>query len=96
MIFYLWPLPKAQGGGGPKNCAVACAIHVSKSHTDCGWISEKLLLPTPPTVPPSPTPWAWPKQSNEKPVWYVLYLSFVRRHTKFGLKIFEIDLAIEV
>ena len=34
MIFDLWPLPKAPGGGDPKNCAVACAImiHVSK-HT---------------------------------------------------------------
>ena len=35
-------LPKAPGGGGgggggdPKNCAGACAIHVSNSHTKSG------------------------------------------------------------
>ena len=46
--------------------------------------------------PPSPTPGAWPRQPNENPVWYVLYLSFVSRHTKFGLKIFEIDFVIEI
>ena len=38
--------------------------------------------------PPSPTPGAWPR--------HVLYLSFVRRHTKFGFKIFEIDFVIEI
>ena len=47
-------------------------------------------------VPPSPTPRAWPRRQNENPVWYVLYLSIVRRHTKFGLKIFEIDFVIEI
>ena len=43
-------------------------------------------------VPLSPTP-RWP---NENPIWYVLYLSFVRRYTKFGLKIFEIDFLIKI
>ena len=97
MIFYLWPLPRAPGGWDPKNCVVACAIDVSYSHTKSGWISEKnfFLTTQPPTVPPSPTPGAWPRQRNENPVWYDLYLSFVRRHTKFGLKIFEIDFVIE-
>ena len=47
-------------------------------------------------VPPSPTPGAWPRRRNENPVWYVLYLSIVRRRTKFGLKIFEIDFVIEI
>ena len=36
-------------------------------------------------------PWAWPN-----PVWYVIYLLFVRRYTKFGLKIFEIDFVIQI
>ena len=37
MIFDLGPLPKAPGGGGgAKNCAVACAIHVSNSHAKSG------------------------------------------------------------
>ena len=181
-----WPLPKAPGGRDPKNCAGACAIHVSNSHTKSGWISKKnffdppappphstpkshpramtqaaewkshlicfisficekihkvwfknlwnwpfnsdlmifdllappqgprgwgpqkwhrciclsckklthqiwlnfgkkkFLTPQHPTVPPSPTPRAWPRPPNENPVWYVLYLSCVRRHTKFG------------
>ena len=52
MIFDLWPLPKAPGGGGPKKCAVACAIHVSNSHTNSGWISEKNDPPHYPQVPP--------------------------------------------
>ena len=51
-------LPKAPGrGGDPKNCAGACAIHVSNSHTKSGWISEKKnFLPPTPHGTPSPTP----------------------------------------
>ena len=45
---------------------------------------------------PKPHPWAWPRWQNENPVWYVLYVSFVRTHTKFGIKIFEIDTVIEI
>ena len=52
--------------------------------------------PQPPTVPLSPTPGSWPRRCNENHVWYVLYHSFVRRHTKFGLQIFEIDFVIEI
>ena len=36
------------------------------------------------------------KKQNENPIWHVLYLSFVRTHTKFGIKIFEIDFVIEI
>ena len=36
MIFDLFPLHKAPGGGDPKNCTVACAIDVSNSHTKSG------------------------------------------------------------
>ena len=97
-----WPLPKAPGGRDPKNCAGACAIHVSNSHTKSGWISKKKKIlnppapPPPPTVPLSPTSGPWPRRLNENPIRYVLYLSFVRRYTKFGLKIFEIDLLIQI
>ena len=35
---------------------------------------------------------AWPWQQNENSVQYVSYLLFVRTHTKFGIKIFEIDM----
>ena len=44
---------------------------------------------------PKSHPWEWPGGQNENPIWYVLYLSFVRTHTKFGIKIFEIDFVIE-
>ena len=96
--FDFWPLPKPwQGprGWGPKNCAGACAIHVSNSHTKPGWILEKKIL-TPPHGTPKSHPWAWPRLPNKNPAWYVIYLSIVRRHTKFGLKTFEIDLVIQI
>ena len=37
-------------------------------------------------------PGAWPWKQNENSVQYVFYLLFVRTHTKFGIKIFEIDM----
>ena len=37
MIFDLLVPPQVVG---PKNCAVACPIHVSNSHTKFGWISS--------------------------------------------------------
>ena len=91
-----WPLPKAPGGGEPKNCAGAFAIHVSNSHTKSGWISGKIFWTPTPHGPPKSHPWAWPRRPNENPVWYVIYVSFVRRYTKFGLKTFEIDFVIQI
>ena len=72
-----WPLPKAPGGGDPKNCAGACAMHVSNSHTKSGWISEKKVFdPQPPTARPSPTPGHDPGDRMKIPsdMLYVLYL----------------------
>ena len=57
---------------------------------------KNILAPWAPPAPQSPTPGAWPREQKEIPVWYVLYLSFVRTHTKFGIKIFEIDFVIEI
>ena len=57
---------------------------------------KKKIDPLGTLVPPSPTPGAWPRRQNKNPVWYVLYLSFVRTHTQFGIKIFEIDFVIEI
>ena len=54
------------------------------------------LTPWAPLAPQSPAPGAWPRGQNENPVWNVLYLSFVRTHTKFGIKIFEFDFVIEI
>ena len=77
---------------------------MSNSHTQYGWISSNGLEDSITDRqqdgiwfwPLSPTPRAWPRRQNKKPVWYVLYLSFVRTHTKFGIKIFEIDFVIEI
>ena len=56
----------------------------------------KFLTPWAPPAPLSPTPGAWPRRQNKNSVWYVLFLSFVRTHTKFGIKIFKIDFVIEI
>ena len=37
-------------------------------------------------------PGAWPWQQNENSVQYNFYLLFMKIHTKFGIKIFEIDM----
>ena len=58
-----------------------------------------IFLPPPPlgtSTPQSPTPEAWPSRHDANPVWYVLYLLFVRTHTKFGIKVFEIGFVIEI
>ena len=43
-----------------------------------------------PPALPSPTPGAWPQQQNKNSVQYVFYLLFVRKRTKFGIKILEL------
>ena len=43
---------------------------------------------------PKSHPGACPWQQNENSVQCVFYLLFVRTHTKFGMKIFEIDLLV--
>ena len=89
-----WPLPKAPVGGDQKNCVGA--IHVSNSHTKSGWISGNVFFyPPAPHGTPKSHPWVWPRWPNENPIWYVIFLSFVKRYTKFGLKIFQIDFVIE-
>ena len=57
-----------------------------------------MTSPTPPPShgTPSPIPAAWPRWPNENPVWYVLYLSYVRRHKVWLKKIFDIDSVIEI
>ena len=84
--FIFWPLPKAPGGRGQK--IVPVHVHVE--------FSEKKFWPPAPHGTPKSHPWACPRRSNENPIWYVLYLLFVRRYTKFGLKIFEIDFVIQI
>ena len=79
------PSPRPLKAGDPKTCAVACAIHVSNSHTNTGWISdEKNWPPTPPppphthtrTVPPKSHPWGI-TQSVEWKSRLICFISFI-------------------
>ena len=91
MIFDLLIPPQGPRGWGQKKFYVASPIHVSNSHTKFGWILSNGLGGDSimdrqqdgiwfwPQYPQIPTPRAWPRRQNKKPVWYVLYLSFVRR-----------------
>ena len=68
-----WPLPKAPGGRDPKNCAGACAIHVSNSHTKSGWISA-------PPPPPHGTPKSHPRAMTQAAEWkshLICFISFI-------------------
>ena len=82
-----WPLPKAPGGGDPKNCASACAIHVSNSHTKTGWISEINIFwpPNPPRYPQVP-----PLGMTQAAEWksrLICYISFIcKKIHKFWFK----------
>ena len=91
-------LPKAPGGGGGTQKVVP--VHVPfmwVTHTQnlVEFRKNKFFTPNPPRYPKS-HPWAWPRRPNENPVWYVIYISFVRRYTKFGFKTFEIDFVIQI
>ena len=76
-----WPLPKAPGGRDPKNCAGACAIHVSNSHTKSGWISKKIIFdppsPSPPPPPPHGTPKSHPRAMTQAAEWKSHLISFI-------------------
>ena len=77
--------------------AFCSACHPRRFDMPHDHVWKKIVWP--PWAPPalqSPNHGAWPRRQNKNPVWYVLYLSFVRIHTKFGIKIFEIDFVIEI
>ena len=60
--------------------------HMIMFEKKCFW---PLLAPP---GPPSPTPGAWLWRQNKNPILYVSYLLNVGTYTKFGIKIFEIDI----
>ena len=96
MIFDLLAPPQGPRGLGPKQWCHSM-WHSCKYLIHQIWLNFGIFLtPQPPKVPSSPTPGVWARRPNENPVWYVLYLSFVRRHTKFGFKNFEIDFVLEI
>ena len=57
---------------------------------------KKNWPPQPPWYPEIPPLEHYPSDRIKIPSDMFLYLSFVSKHTKFGLKIFEIDSAIEI
>ena len=73
-------------------CILFCSSSPSIWYATRQCLKKILFDPLGTPVPQSPTPGAWPKHQNKYPIWYVLYLSFVRTHTKFGIKIVEIDM----
>ena len=91
-----WPFDLApRSPGWPQDENVTCILFClsSPSIWYATWSCLKKNWPpwAPPSAPKSP-PGAWPRLRNKKNVWYVLYLSFVWRHTKFGIKIFVIEI----
>ena len=79
--------------------AFCSAHHSCRFDMPHGWhdhVSKNIFLtPWAPPAHQSTDPGAWHRGQNKNPVWYVLNLSFVRTHTKFGTKIFEIDFEID-
>ena len=79
----IFDLPRAPGGGDQKNCAVACAIDVSYSHTRSGWITEKnFFLTTQPTPhgTPKSDPWGM-TQAREWKSRLICFISFICEKT---------------
>ena len=96
MIFDLWPHPKVTSLTLVRKFYLHSVLLVILVDLICHMTMFEFFFTTwAPPAPQSPAPEAWPRLHNENPVWYVLYLSFVRTHTKFGVKIFEIDFVIE-
>ena len=94
MIFDLWPHPKVTSltlGWKFYLHSLLLIIPVDLIYHMTMFEKKKKLPPGHPQRPKVP-PWG----QNKNPVWYVLYLSFVRTHTKFGIKICEIDFIIEI
>ena len=99
MIFDLWPHPKVTSltlGWKFYLHSVLLVIPVDLIYHMTMFEKKKFLTLWAPPAPQSPTPGAWPRGQNENPVWYFLYLSFVRTHTKFGIKIFESSVSLSL
>ena len=89
---------KAPGGGDQNNCAVAGAIHVSRhTHHNLVEFRKRYPQPSPPRHPLiAPSLGHDPGGGMKIPSYMFCIFLFTRRHTKFGLKIFEIDFVNEV
>ena len=80
MIFDLLDPPQGPRGWGPNNCAVACAIDVSYSHTNSGWISNKKLDHSTPHGTPKSDPWGM-TQAREWKSRLICFISFICEKT---------------
>ena len=96
----IWPFDLTQGlelNPRIKKILVFCSIHhpcqfdIPHDH-----IQKNGPPAQPPPPLPSPNPGAWPRCKNKNSIRYVFYLLFVRAHTKFGIKTFEIDIVIKI
>ena len=93
MIFDLWPHPKVTSLTLGWVLAFCSACHPRRFDIPHDHVWEKKIFD--PLGTPS-TPKSHPWGQNENPVCYVLYLSFVRTHTKFGIKTFQIEFVVEI
>ena len=95
----IWPLTSPQGHQFDPRMKILLAFcsahHPRRFDIPHDHVWKKFFF-DPLGTPSAPNSHPWPREQNENPVWYVLYLSFVRTHTMFGIKIFEIDFVIEI
>ena len=82
MVFDLLTLPQGyQFDPRMKMLLAFCsARHPRRFNMPHDHVWKFFLTPWAPQVPKSPTPGAWPRRQNKKPVWYVLYLICENTH----------------
>ena len=87
MLFDFWPHPKVTSLTLGWKFYLHSVLLSSPSIWYATWPCLKFFFLTPwaPPAPVSPIPGGWPRGQNENPIWYVLYLSFGRTRTKFGI-----------
>ena len=91
-IFYLWLQPKVTSlTRGWTFYLYSVPLIIPVDH-----VRKNILDPLGTPVPPIRTPGAWPRHQNKNPVWFVLYILFVRTHKTFGIQIICIDFVIIV
>ena len=99
MIFDLWPHPKVTSLtlGWKFTCILFCSSSPSIWYTTWPCLKKKIFwplgLPQHPKVPPLGHD---PGDRMKIPSDMFCIFSFVSTHTKFGIKIFEIDFVIEI
>ena len=96
MIFDLWPHPKVTSLTIGWKFYLHSVLFVIPVHLLYHMTMFEKNDPLGTPAPQSPTPGAWPRGAEWKSRLICFVFSFVRTHTKFGIKIFEIDFVIEI